>query len=274
VCEAEGKVEQLMDKIDNDNHVTQVWSCGGGTQSAAIAVLILCGKLPKPDYALMVDTERELSSTWDYMYGTLIPALEKFGLPMHLVRKSDYATKDLYGGADNDTLLLPAYTTSEGAAGRMPTYCSAEWKRDVAMRYMRKVLNIDQCQQWIGFSTDEMRRIRTPRTLWCQLRYPLIFDVPMNRDTCRKIVEAYGWPTPPRSSCWMCPHHSDKEWAHIKQSYPGDFQKAVELEREFRVIDPFAYLHKLCVPLDEIEFVNEDQQQQGTDECTSGMCFN
>lgn len=38
---------------------TQVWSCGGGTQSGAIASLIRLGKLPRPDYAFMTDTGRE-----------------------------------------------------------------------------------------------------------------------------------------------------------------------------------------------------------------------
>jgi hypothetical protein len=38
----------------------RLWSSGGGTQSTAIAVLILQGRLPKPDLAVIVDTEREL----------------------------------------------------------------------------------------------------------------------------------------------------------------------------------------------------------------------
>ena len=42
-----------------------IWSCGGGTQSAAIAALIVQGRLPIPDISLMVDTEREKSGTWE-----------------------------------------------------------------------------------------------------------------------------------------------------------------------------------------------------------------
>ena len=47
--------------------MTTVWSYGGGTQTAAIAVLILQGRLPKPDIAVMADTGREIASTWDYL---------------------------------------------------------------------------------------------------------------------------------------------------------------------------------------------------------------
>jgi hypothetical protein len=37
-----------------------VWSCGGGTQSAAIAALIVSGQMPVPDLSVIVDTEREI----------------------------------------------------------------------------------------------------------------------------------------------------------------------------------------------------------------------
>ena len=53
------------------NMPAQVWSCGGGTQSAAIAALIVRGDLPKPDYAYMVDTGRERTATIDYFHKTL-----------------------------------------------------------------------------------------------------------------------------------------------------------------------------------------------------------
>lgn len=32
----------------------QLWSCGGGRQSAGIAALIALGELPKPDHVAMV----------------------------------------------------------------------------------------------------------------------------------------------------------------------------------------------------------------------------
>jgi hypothetical protein len=53
-----------------------VWSCGGGTQSAAISALIVRGELPKPSAAIIADTGREASETWRYYECTLKPALE------------------------------------------------------------------------------------------------------------------------------------------------------------------------------------------------------
>ena len=93
---------------------TQIWNNGGGTQSAAIATLIVTGKLPKPDLAVIADTGREKSATWDYLDRYIAPALESVGVTMRRVKKEDYATKDLYGGADGQTLLIPAFTTQGG----------------------------------------------------------------------------------------------------------------------------------------------------------------
>lgn len=57
-----------------------VWSYGGGTQSVAIAALIIQGRLPKPDYAVIADTGMEKQSTWDYMDNVTNPALKSIGL--------------------------------------------------------------------------------------------------------------------------------------------------------------------------------------------------
>jgi 3'-phosphoadenosine 5'-phosphosulfate sulfotransferase (PAPS reductase)/FAD synthetase len=54
---------------------TQIWSSGGGVQSCAIAALIVRGVLQKPAYAVIIDTEREMSSTWEYMREVISPAL-------------------------------------------------------------------------------------------------------------------------------------------------------------------------------------------------------
>ena len=69
---------------------TQIWSSGGGVQSTAIAALICLGEL-KPDLAVIVDTERELSTTWDYLDTVVMPALESTGVELVKVPKSDYA---------------------------------------------------------------------------------------------------------------------------------------------------------------------------------------
>lgn len=66
---------------------TQIWNNGGGTQSAAIAALIVTGQLPTPDLAVIADTGRERSSTWDYLNAYIAPALASVGVQIHRVDK-------------------------------------------------------------------------------------------------------------------------------------------------------------------------------------------
>lgn len=246
----------------------QVWSCGGGTQSAAIAALILLGKLPKPDHAFIVDTTRERSSTWAYLDAVLSPAMRRVGIEVVRVKRDDYTDTDIFGGADGNSILMPMYTAP---AGRLGGYCSGEWKRDVAARYMRQTLKLESAVDWIGYSTDEMNRVRVPRHKWHQLRYPLIEDVPTTREGCRAIVRRMGWPDPPRSSCVMCPHHSDEEWEDMKRNYPDDFEWAANLEANLRDRDKGVYLHPRRVPLPQITFDTSRRLFDGG-ECAGG-CF-
>lgn len=251
----------------------QIWSFGGGTQSAAIAALICSGKLPQPDIAVIADTGREPQATWDYLSKVIQPALD---FPIHIVphdfEGKGWNTVDLYGGKEKDTLLIPAYTSSEGnhREGMLRKFCSQEWKTYPLRRFCRSK-GVDGGDMWIGFSTDEMERCRVydPSEKWRQV-YPLI-DQRMSRSDCMALVERMGWPPPPRSACWMCPYRNDQEWLELKQSQPDEFAKAVRFEQEIRQLDGHMWLHKDCVPIAEVKL--NDQPDLFAKPCASGMCF-
>lgn len=248
---------------------TQIWSSGGGTQSAAIAALICSGKIEPPDLSVIIDTERELSSTWKYHDEVIVPALEKVGVTLHRVKKSDFATVDLYS-KDGD-ILIPAFTDHSGDIGKLPTYCSNEWKSRAAQRWARQQRpDAKAFDVWLGISTDEMKRLRQPIGKW-ENRYPLI-EQRMNRGDCVALVNRMGWPEPPRSSCKMCPNHTHDEWIRIKRFTPDDFAEAVAFENKMREIDDSLFLHPSGKPLGEI---HEDDQNLDffTARCDSGYCF-
>lgn len=251
------------------SHKRQLWSSGGGVQSSAIAALICQGKLPKPDLAVIADTGREYSPVWDYMSNVVQPELRKVGVELH-VAGHDLATVDLWSGADGNALLIPAFTDKAGRRSKLPKYCSQEWKARVVQRFARKH-GINDADQWIGFTIDEMERMRVYRhgQKW-QHVYPLI-DLRMSRGDCMSEIERLGWPPPPRSACWMCPYRSDQEWMLMKQEAPQDFERAKRLEQEIRERDPNAYLHRSCKPLGEVEF--DDQPDLFSKPCNSGGCF-
>lgn len=243
---------------------TQVLSYGGGIQTIAMIVLALTGRIEMPDVLVMADTGREKESTFDYLSELVRPALQAVGKDV-AVAPHTLATVDLYSG--NGDLLIPVYT----ATGKLPTFCSTEWKERAIKRYLRAAgLNDVDC--WIGYSADELDRAdRKDDLQWYKRRYPLI-EKGISRTDCKVIIEDYGWPLPYKSACWMCPNQDDDGWLETKNNYPADFQKAVELEKEIREFDDI-WLHESRQLLDQVEFHPGNRRvRAGAYQCSFG-CF-
>lgn len=248
---------------------TQLWSSGGGVQSAAIAALIVQGHL-RPDLAVIVDTEREQSTTWDYMDEVISPALQSVGVILNRVKKSEFESTDLFGGADGETLLVPVFTTQGGEIGKLSNFCSSYWKREVVKRWAN-TKGVKAVDNWLGISTDEMSRMARGRGNKWHNRFPLI-ERGLNRGDCIAMVKRMGWPEAPRSSCWLCPNHTQGEWRDIRDNKPDDWQSAVDLDRELRIRDPHAFLHADGVPLDQADLDDHNGVLFGHG-CVSGQCF-
>lgn len=247
------------------------WSYGGGTQSIAIALLIAQGRLPKPDIIVMADTGREASETWDYLAAYVAPLLAAHGLRVE-VAGHDLSTVDMYGRRGD--LLIPAFT----AGGKLPTFCSTEWKQRVVRRYLRS-RGVRDCVTWIGISLDEIGRMKPSGVKWQRYHWPLAWDLRMTRHDCRELVRAHGWPEPPKSSCWMCPHRQNVQWLRLKEHYPQDWRRAVALDEAIRVRDGAGavFLHRSRVPLSEAVLTAPDVAPSSlfgeVDGCDSGFCF-
>jgi hypothetical protein len=253
----------------------QLWSCGGGRQSAGIAALIVQGRLPKPDHVAMAALEWEKRSTFAYVNGFIRPAMQRLGVPFTYVPRKKYATKDLWGGEDGKSILIPAHTNQSGEIAKLDEFCSGEWKREVVKRWAA-----EQCgwkeqgvDMWIGISWDERGRRRAPRQKWLVPVYPLLDMLPkcLPVSACLDAVEAVGWPPPPRSRCTHCPNQSDAEWAELS---PAEFAAVCDMEDEWRKVDPHAFAHKRCIPLRTVTL--EPAEGKGGlfgGGCSSGMCF-
>lgn len=253
--------------------MTEVWSCGGGTQSGAVAALIATGRLPRPDYAFMTDTGRERSGTWPFVDGFIRPQLAKVGLELTIVKAAEFTNLDVVykSQTGEDTILIPGFTNLGGSDGKLSAFCSGKWKRDVAERWMRSI-GIEKCRNWIGISRDEASRIRNQHRNWLKLWYPLIFEVPMTRAMCVQLIRACGWlGLIPHSACWMCPNASNEEWLDMWINYPDDFYKACELEAEIHKKDPNFFLHPSRIPLAQVDFTAQGSMFADRG-CTTG-CF-
>lgn len=239
---------------------------GGGVQSTAIAALIVQGRLPRPERIVMADTGRERSAVWKYLDEITNPALAEVGLRVERIDPRKYTRWGLSKGqAPNEQgeavgdLLIPAYT--EG--GKLPTFCSNEWKQRPVRRYLRELgYGPDNpIRMWFGMSLDEVGRMRKSDVQWIENWYPFILNLEtkMYRQGCVDVVRAMGWPDPIKSACWMCPHRDDATWRELKAEDSDDFQRAVQLEREIRDGGKWGdvWLHKTRVPLDEAKFDSE-----------------
>ena len=255
---------------------TLTWSYGGGTQSIAIAVLVAQGKLPTPEVVAIVDTGREASETWEYTDQWVRPLLRTVGVEIHVVPHS-LATVDLYGGTDNQTLLIPAFAKD----GALTTFCSGKWKADPMGRFLRSLGYgpSKPVRTWIGISVDEIGRAKPSRTDWQELYHPLIWDMRFRRDHCRELIEQAGLPTPPKSSCWMCPYRRNSQWRRLRDHYPADFEKACLLDEAIRANDSRGglWVHESRTPLREADLEDHDPPLSSlfgeVAGCDSGMCW-
>lgn len=245
-----------------------VLNYGGGRQTVAICLLIAKGIFAKPDRIVMADTSREKPTTFEYLERYVQPLLAEHGLQVEVAPRS-LAKVDLH--SHKGTLLIPVYTPT----GKLSAYCSGEWKRDVVERYLR-LQQVDGGTTWLGFAFDERKRWsrsmgteRHNHTVVC----PLV-DAMLTTDDCLSIIRKHGWPPPHVSSCWMCPHQRNEEWAYTREHRPDLFAEACRIDQELRDEDEQGgvWLHHSRVPLAEAD-LSFDEPAETVRQCSLGTCF-
>ena len=232
-----------------------VMSFGGGTQSWGVAALVKAGELPAPDFAVMIDTGRECASTWRYMeaHRTALP------FPLHVVGQ---ATPEIFWGTGEEDCLLPAYTQR----GKLPPFCSGNWKRDVFRRYLRKQMHIEQAEVWLGISYDEAHRMTSRTPQWLTNVYPLVKSR-IRRGDCIEAAERVFGEVPTRSRCWMCPNQHRADWLTLA---PNELDKAEQVDETVR--ERGLYLSRHRLPVRESAALDDSQLLLFGEEC-DGYCF-
>lgn len=246
---------------------TAIWLNGLGTQSTAIAVLIATGKLPAPTLSITADTGREHSDSFDYAEELTFPLLRSLGIEV-MVAPHSLATVDLYG--KNGDVLIPAFLA--GGTGKLPTLCSTEWKRRVCLRKLREIgYGPDKpVEMWFGMSRDEAHRMKPSDVQWASHRYPVAMELRMSRFDCVKTVMDFGWPEPPRSRCFDCPHQGNPEWRQVRENQ-REWQQAIQRDRQVTASHG-VYLHRSGVPLEQANIEDDPPQPSLFDGCDSGAC--
>lgn len=199
--------------------VLQVLSYGGGTQSTAMLLLALNGKIEAPDYVVFADTGSEMPHTY-----SLIEIMKK---------KCEDAGIEFVTVAHH-TPLHEQYLEREGLPVVGIRSCTSTWKIEPINRFMREKVGMGRGKvlacSWIGITTDERKRATPSNNQWTSRRYPLL-DLHMSRDDCiHYCKEELGFVVR-KSGCFLCPYQHSSQWNKLKLENPELFDLALEMER-------------------------------------------
>lgn len=243
-------------------------SLGAGVQSSAMLVMAALGLhgCPRPDVVLFADTRGE--GPWTYAHLPLmIDFAKQHGLRVESVSAGDLMRALVHGRDDKGGSVptIPAYVMgNDGRAAPLRRTCSDDYKiapqlarvRELIDRVGRKATD-RRVLDLVGISTDELYRMKSSKTSWITLGYPLI-AARMNRADCARLLVEHALPVPWKSSCVFCPWHDDETWLAIKTNWPEAWKVAVECDETIR--EPShgrereAFLHRSLRPLAEIDF--------------------
>jgi hypothetical protein len=259
----------------------RVLSLGAGVQSTTVALMIEKGEIPKVDCAIFADVKAEPQE----VYKHLDWLKTELSYPLYVVSWRDLkkdildASKGKYKG-----FTAPFFTknTSNNEKGMLRRQCTADYKIKPVIKKIRELLGYkkgDRVQKdtkvelLMGISIDEVQRMKTNRMKYIENQYPLI-DKYISRKDCLNWIKKNNYPTPPRSACTFCPFHSNLEWHKIKTSNPKEWEEVIKLDKAIRTQERFKkknkgsgtlkdelYLHRSCKPIDEINFLNENENQ-------------
>ena len=258
----------------------RVISLGWGVQSFALAAMSALGELPPVDAATHADTTHERAETYEFAK-KWTPWLEERGVRVVTVKATPKTVDPVKGRTP------PLFTLSgdDGSKGKLRRTCTHRWKVVPQERWLRaelKALGLPrsswQVEKWYGITLDEWHRMHNKSPRYIQNVYPFMdLKPPWRRSDVVRWLLDNGLEIPVKSACVFCPYHNLEAWREIKMGGNGDWEEAVKVDYDIRDIRPGyeCYLHRQCIPLDQVDFRNEQDHGQlelWGEECT-GNCF-
>ena len=265
--------------------VYPVMSLGAGIQSTAMLLMEIEGLLPKSEGAIFADTKWEPAQVYTHLK-KLQAYAKKNDYDIHVISKVDLREKTVQNVLEVGFMTIPFFVLdleNPEKKGMRHRICTREAKIDPINSKVRELLGYKpkqrvkhQVEMRLGITTDEASRMATNRVTWITNAYPLI-DLGYSRQDCEKYLIDKGWDVP-RSARVICPYKSNQEWLQLKQDCPENFREAVEIDEFIRNHNSGRYkiyLHSSCVPLKDIDFEANAEEDDGLNffnaEC-QGIC--
>lgn len=247
-------------------------SYGAGVQSTALLLMSNLGECERAEVAIFADTQDEPQ----WVYDQLEDARKWSKIPIEVVTAGKLS--EGFGKERKRFASIPTFSNT----GMLRRQCTREFKIAPIEKYVRRqVFGLKKGERigdrkaicLIGISVDEAHRMKPNRNPWVENRWPLI-DARMKRQDCEVYLSKHGIAIPKKSSCVYCPFHSDHQWKELKEKYPEEFAKAVEVDKSVRnmgmKVTETMYVHRSCKPLDTVDF-QENQMDLFGNEC-EGYC--
>jgi len=256
---------------------------GAGVQSTALYLMAMEGEIHPIDAAIFADVQEEPDDVYTHLdwleslKGPPILRVTAGRLGDALDQGSDATGNQRTDGGHY--ISIPAYTLNPqtGGKGMIQRQCTGDFKVKPIERMIRehcggqfgRPLPKDVVvTQYMGLSYDEPKRvIRVKQRFMAKpsnwlVEFPL-WDLEMTRSDCVAYLKDRVPHEVPRSACVFCPFKSDAEWRRLRDTDPKGWGRAVHIDKVCRTgtgLDAHRYLHKACVPLDEVDLRPADEK--------------
>jgi len=274
---------------------------GAGVQSTALYLMAIDGEVPAIDAAIFADTQEEPDDVYSHLSW-----LESLGGPPILRITAGRLGDALEAGADakgnrrtdgGHYIQIPVYTKMlDGTTSLTRRQCTADYKvkpiesmirERVGGQPGRPIPKNVTVTQYMGLSFDEPKRVIRVKQRFMEkpanwkVDFPL-WDLEMTRADCVAYLKGRVPHSVPRSACTFCPFKRNDEWRHLRDTDSKGWERAVYIDTVCRTgtgLDAARYVHRDCVPLDQVDLREADQKSgqmhlRGfVDEC-EGYCGN
>lgn len=209
-----------------------VISYGGGTQSTAMLLMLLKNNI-NIDEILFADTQNEEQAIYDQIEIVNEYLKDHYNKSITIISSSSLIEDQIkfYKGQLKRVDHIPFWLVDQnGNLGKMPfSQCSIAYKINPIRRYIRKKYGSAQINMYIGYSVDEITRVKDSKFKNTIHHFPLI-NWNMTKYDCINYVKDHLGFIPKSSVCYMC---FANDFERVYQTFLNDpirWQKILELD--------------------------------------------
>ncbi|MEV0650057.1 hypothetical protein AB0I28_32845 [Phytomonospora sp. NPDC050363] len=262
-----------MPTTTNPPPTLRILSLDAGVQSTFLLKVATTGTWARMwnmsiDAAIFADTGWEPPEVYEHLDRIEQMWARPAGIPIYRV-SSGHIRNDILEGRSHGSIPL-FVRNPDGSDGHLRRGCTDRYKLQGIRRKVRQLLGYPgtrripagvRAEMLIGFSEDEITRVRPSMVRYMTSRFPLI-EHGYDRDDCEWDLRTF-YPHPvPRSACVGCPFHTNAHWRVMKTHHPDQWADAVAFDAAIRNGAPgparagqplrgTAYLHRSRLPLDQ-----------------------